>query len=63
MTDHRDGLWEWLRLLFALMAILAWGTSVVLYLFAGRAVDLSVVLMASAIATALFGPSIWRRRE
>ena len=50
-----------LRLVFAIVAILAWATSVAMFLFAGIPVDPWIHIITAAIATALFGPEIWNR--
>jgi hypothetical protein len=50
-----------LRLIFAVVALLAWAASVTLFLFAGQPVDPWVHIITAAIATALFGPEIWNR--
>lgn len=51
-----------LRIMLAVMVSVAWFASVMLTLFVpDRTVDPWVHMLTAAIATALFGPSIWKR--
>lgn len=51
-----------LRIILATIVTIAWGASVAISLWSpGRVVDPWVHLLTAAIATALFGPTIWKR--
>lgn len=63
MNKGNGGL-RFLRLFFAFTVTILWGASVaVTLLVEGRAVDPWIHLIAAALATALFGPEIWKRGE